>query len=122
MTFYDWLDNEPALNKAYARARAIQCDLKAEQLEMIASTPLPMIRKKVIESEKFGTATETQESDNIERSRLIVDTGKWILAKRSPKKYGVTPFEEGSEESLQELLGAFRERNRLLSKVADDGN
>ena len=119
-TLYDWQKDNLIFAKAYDRARAVQYDLKAEWLDELAASALVGTRTKVKSSDKDGISEETQTYDNVERSRLIVDTGKWLLAKRAPKKYGITPFEEGGEESLQELLGAFRERNRLLSKTDGD--
>jgi hypothetical protein len=119
-TFYDWIREEPVFAKAYARAREVQYDLKAEYLDHLTTQPLVGIVKETTD-DRFGVSVKIKEFDNLERSRLIVDTGKWLLAKRMPKKYGVTPFEEGGEESLQELLSAFRERNRLLGNKDGGG-
>ena len=110
--FYTWLDEHPDLAKAYARAREVQADIQAERLNELSRAPL--IGTITVEKTggKDGPTTEIRRHDNVDRSRLIVDTEKWILAHLRPKKYGTSPVEvDGGNNALQELLDSFRKRS-----------
>ena len=64
-TIHAWvLDNEE-FSKQYARAKGIGADVELDELEEIA-----------------------RQEDDVQRARLIVDTKKWGLSKKMPKKYG----------------------------------
>lgn len=64
-----WANEDPALADHYARAKEERMMLDAEDLEEVASRPC---------------------SDPLELAqlKLIVDTKKWIYARRLPKVYG----------------------------------
>jgi hypothetical protein len=79
-TFYNWLEVSEENQKRYARAREAQADLLVE--EMID-----------LSDDKTGDVLETDigqqgNNANVTRSRLQVDTRKWIASKLRPKKYG----------------------------------
>lgn len=65
-TFYDWLEKNKNLPERYARAREKGYDFQAEEMEEIAR----------------------DENMDVNRARLLIDTRKWLLAKKMPKKYG----------------------------------
>lgn len=65
------LDNRQGFYTKYARARDIGIEVMADELVEIADTKDVMGRY-----------------DNVERSKLRVDTRKWLLSKIVPKKYG----------------------------------
>lgn len=76
-------ENEDAANR-YARAKDAQMDYLAEEILEISddgSNDLMTIVKGDVEYEQ-----ENKEVTN--RSRLRVDTRKWLMAKLKPKKYG----------------------------------
>jgi hypothetical protein len=80
ITFYNWLEDSEDNQKRYARAREEQADLLVE--EMIE-----------LSDEKNGdtlntTIGEQGNSANVARSKLQVDTRKWLASKLRPKKYG----------------------------------
>lgn len=85
-TVMRWLldDTKEYLRDQYARARAVQLDGYADELVELADTP--EVGEKV-KTYADGTS-EVQTGDMIERSRLKVDTRKWVLSKLLPKKYG----------------------------------
>jgi hypothetical protein len=69
----------------YARAREIQADYWAEEIIEIADDGT----NDYIEKEnKDGSTYEAVNSEHINRSRLRVDTRKWLMARQAPKKYG----------------------------------
>ena len=118
--FYKWLIDQPHFEKAYARARDIQADLQAAEMERWAMEPLlgkkTTTRTKTTDNGDEETV-EVQEYDNIERARLRVQTRQWLLAKYRPKKYGVAPIqlETAGDDALTELIAQFRVRNGELN-------
>jgi hypothetical protein len=102
--------------KAYARAREVQADIQAERLNELSRAPLVGTITVEKTGGKDGPTTEIRRHDNVDRSRLIVDTEKWILAHLRPKKYGTSPVEaDGGNTALQELLDSFRKRDQSLT-------
>lgn len=94
-TVLKWVftDHEGFLNR-YTRARAMQAELRADELIEIADTP----QMGVIVTETMR-GTETKHCDMIEHRRLRIETRKWIAAKLLPKKYGTEPVPPPSGES-----------------------
>lgn len=85
--FYRMLREESKLGEErrirYARAKDEQ--LEAFAADTIALADAPMLSRRVKRS-PTGTTIETY--DNVERSRLAVETRKWHLAKLKPKVFG----------------------------------
>lgn len=83
--FYKWIkDNDEKINK-YARATEIRSELIFDEMLDIADDGLNDFTKKQIDE---GIEVEVLNSEHIQRSRLRIDTRKWILSKMNPKKYG----------------------------------
>lgn len=79
-TFYNWLDASPVNNQRYARAREMQADLLVEQIIEISDDS----RHDTLMTEKG----EVENKEWVNRSRLMVDSRKFLAAKLRPKKYG----------------------------------
>lgn len=80
--FMRWLSDgkHPFAVERYTRAKQLQAEYMEEQLLKIAddsSEDAIMTEKGIIENKEF-----------VNRSRLRVDTRKWLMAKLMPKKYG----------------------------------
>jgi hypothetical protein len=117
-TFYTWLREQPTFDKLYSRAREIQCDLKAAEIEEWCATPL-LGTVRVTRSGKDLKghdidSEELRESDNVDRARLMVETRKWLLSKERPKKYGIAPIEADQGSGLSELLNQFKARYKEI--------
>ncbi len=86
-TVYRWLrmEDHAEFRHMYARAREDQQDHWADEIIEIAddATNDWMERRT-----KSGGTVAVVNSDNINRSRLRVDTRKWLMAKLMPRKYG----------------------------------
>lgn len=82
-TVLKWLRENEEFAIQYARAKREQADLLAEQILEIADTCL--IGTKTVEK---ATGTEITTGDMVDRSRLMVDSRKWLASKLAPKKYG----------------------------------
>lgn len=83
-TVYEWLRIHEDFRNQYARAKDDQADFLVEEMMEIADdgrNDFMAIKKG--EEEVF---VENKEVTN--RSRLRVDTRKWIASKLKPKKYG----------------------------------
>lgn len=88
LTVLRWLREDEAvdgpLRNQYARAREEQMDFMAHRIRVESENERPTETFSV--SAKFG-ATQTK-SDNVQRSKLIVDSMKWTMSKTAPKKWG----------------------------------
>jgi hypothetical protein len=83
-TFLGWVAADEELAEHYTRARERLMDIHAEEILLIADTPLIGVKTKTNEKGEV----ETTEGDMIEHRRLQVDARKWLLSKLAPKKYG----------------------------------
>jgi hypothetical protein len=76
-----WLSQKPEFSQKYARAKQAQAEVMADEILDIAD-----------DSSKDAINTEEgkvyQNSEFINRSRLRVDSRKWLMSKMLPKKYG----------------------------------
>jgi hypothetical protein len=114
-TFYEWLHDHPDFDKVYIRAREMWCDLRAAHIVTMSAQPLlGEVRTKKTGTDFKGNAIDQEEVktyDNVDRTRLYVETQKWLLAKERPKKYGVQPIDVDDNTGLQDLLAQFRQRS-----------
>lgn len=87
-TVRDWLAANEELNGQYARAKEHQLEHIAEQILEIADDDSEDAIFVGGDDESGASAKRVQNSEFIARSRLRVDSRKWILSKLNPKKYG----------------------------------
>lgn len=81
-TFYVWLDQDESKSKRYARACEYRADAIFDEIIDIADeTDNDTIYD-------IETGAEKPNHEWIARSRLRVDSRKWIASKLAPKKYG----------------------------------
>ncbi len=80
-TVYDWMAAHPEFSQAYARAREDQADTLADEIITISDDASNDFMR-----DEDGN--EIVNHENIQRSKLRVDTRKWVAAKQRPKKYG----------------------------------
>ena len=83
-TFYRWIDTDEALCQRYARAKQAQMQVLADQIVDLADTE--RICQKV--TMKADGSREVVILDQVERTKLQIDSRKWLLSKLDPKKYG----------------------------------
>ena len=82
-TVMNWLRQHQAFVELYARARELQADAMFEELLDIADDGTNDYGVN-----EDGESNGKLDRDHITRSRLRIDTRKWILARMNPKKYG----------------------------------
>ena len=84
-TVFNWLRTYPEFLEQYARAKEESSDAMAEDLLDIADDGT----NDYVEKETQDGVTYTViNNENIQRSRLRVDSRKWLMSKMKPKKYG----------------------------------
>jgi hypothetical protein len=84
-TVFRWLAQHEEFRRMYAAAREAQADYLAEELLEIADDA----RNDWVERRREdGTIVTVLNGEHIQRSRVRIDTRKWLLAKLQPKRYG----------------------------------
>lgn len=86
-TVVGWSQNESiqGFGEQYARARSLLLEYWAEEIVSISDDG----SNDYVEREVRGGRTETiADTDHIQRSKLRVDSRKWLLSKLMPKTYG----------------------------------
>lgn len=78
---YSWLAKYPDFANKYARAKAIVAEAMAEEILAISDDGSNDYLVDVDGNQKIN-------QEHVQRSRLRVDTRKWLLSKLLPKKYG----------------------------------
>lgn len=79
-TVFRWLAAKPTFCEQYTRARALQAERWSEEIIEISDDAT----RDTVQTE----AGERADHEWISRSRLRVDTRKWLMSKLAPKKYG----------------------------------
>ena len=79
-TIMRWVDKEEELCKRYARAKEAQADFMADEMIDICDDA----RNDFMTKGEF----EVPNKELIQRSKLRIDTRKWLASKLKPKKYG----------------------------------
>lgn len=89
------LDNRDNFAPQYARAREIQAERWADELVEIADDGTNDWQERELDS---GRITAVPDHEHIMRSRLRVDTRKWLMSKVLRKKYGDKGDPEAGED------------------------
>lgn len=84
-TVFAWLRQYPEFSQQYARAKEDCADALAEEMLDIADDGSNDWYEQQITE---GVVLKKPDTEHINRSRLRVDTRKWIASKLKPKKYG----------------------------------
>ena len=87
-TFLDWVRKDDSFALQYARAKEIAAELMADEILEIADDTSQDELFVEQEDASGKSAKRVQNSEFINRSRLRVDSRKWLLSKLLPKKYG----------------------------------
>lgn len=113
VTIYRWLQRFPEFSKQYDKAKSEQIDTLADEMIDISDD----ISSDTIVNEN---GKDVVNNTAVNRSRLMVDTRKWIAERMKPKKYGVRQEIEHSgkiDSAMQIVLVTPTER--LDSKVKE---
>lgn len=112
VTVFRWLRERDEFRIQYARAREDQAESIAEEMMEIADDG----RRDYTEDEEGRLAVD---HDHIQRSKLRVETRKWLLAKMAPRKYGDrlqlandpdNPIGTLTDEQIEERIARLQEK------------
>lgn len=112
-TVYRWLRSQEEFRLQYARAREEQADSVFEEMLEIADDG-----RRDYSVDEDGR--EIVDHDHIQRSKLRVETRKWMLGKMAPKKYGDRlqlandpdhPLQGMTDEQLDARLAALQAKS-----------
>lgn len=84
-TVFTWIEKFPEFAQSYARARDKRLQVMAEEIQAIADDSSGDLIEVV---DKKGRTKTIVDQENIQRSKLRVDTRKWLLSKLAHKTYG----------------------------------
>lgn len=110
-TIRRWLYRHPEFRGKYAQAKIEQADFLAQQCLEIADDDSRDIK---VNDEGY----ETFNAEFAARSRLRVDTRKWLASKLLPKQYGDAKELQDEKDKNEQL----REEIRLLREKLDAQN
>jgi len=83
-TVFRWLRTNEEFCKQYARATEERTEAMAEDILDIADDGT----NDWMTITKYGEDVQVPDNEVLQRSKLRVDTRKWIMSKMKPKKYG----------------------------------
>lgn len=92
-TIFKWLREQPAFSDQYAKAKEASADALLEDMLYIAD----------------------DSSEDVQRSRLRVDTRKWAASKLKPKKYG----DKITQENTGPDGGPIKTESRIIIDFGD---
>jgi hypothetical protein len=113
ISIYRWIERNEPFREQYARARELQAQILHDHAQHEAETTRPAIlrRKGKRDGKDFE---ESSVSDNVQRSRLIVDTELKRASQLWPKRFGEPGKNSGDGDApvkIQiELVGAAPKR------------
>lgn len=94
-TLFNWFEKHPEFLEQYEKAKELQADTLAEEMLDIADDGSnDWMEKHDKDGENIGWQIN---GEHVQRSRLRLDTRKWVASKLKPKKYG--------ERVQQEITG-----------------
>jgi hypothetical protein len=104
-TVYEWRIKVPSFGDMYLRAKQNQIELLVDQILDISDDST---HDTIIKSNTKGDEYESANSEWINRSKLRVDSRKWLAAKLAPRIYGEK--KESEEKDGSDFISKNREK------------
>jgi hypothetical protein len=115
-TVYGWLAVHPTFSDQYARAREHQADAWADELRDIADDGRNDFMDRVVAD---GSVERVLDSEHVQRSKLRIDTLKWLMSKHAPRRFGdkvaVDVSRKGDLQNLSDEELEARTRAALIA-------
>lgn len=103
VAIFRWLRTYPEFRKQYEDAKQESTDAMAEDVLDIADDGT---NDYVLDNYDKGKTPGYQlNGENIQRSRLRVDTRKWLMSKMKPKKYGEKLDMTSDGKAISQIVG-----------------
>lgn len=110
-TFYRWLREHPEFQKQYAYATEERTEAMSEDILDIADNGT---NDWMEVTRKDGSTYEVPNNEVLQRSRLRVDTRKWLMSKMKPKKYGdKLDMTTNGKDLPTPILGGMAKQNEV---------
>lgn len=109
-TIMQWMVESQELSDKYACAKEAQADFMADEMLEIADDGR---NDWMSEEGREGTENFKLNGEHVQRSRLRIDSRKWLASKLKPKRYGekiqqdvvvTTKIEDMTDEELDEYI------------------
>lgn len=94
---YHWMRKYPDFRLQYMQAKEHQIEALVDEILEIADDAS---HDTIIKTDKNGNEYESCNTEWMNRSRLRIETRKWLAAKLAPKIYGDKSKEEAVEENI----------------------
>ena len=98
---YDWLKADDKFHDSYARVRVSMADYMAEEILDISDNATNDYMESLDKQGK-GDAGYKFMGEHVQRSKLRIDSRKWLMAKMMPTKYGDKLLVEHKDAPLAE--------------------
>lgn len=103
-TVYNWLARYPEFVEQYTRAKSDAADAMAEDIMDIADDSSNDYMEMTYNDQTITRLNQ----ENIQRSKLRIETRRWLMSKYKPKKYGdKLDLTTGGEQLPTPLLGSL---------------
>lgn len=118
-TVFSWLRTRKEFLEQYARAKQESADAMAEDILDIADDGT----NDWMEINRAGHTIEVPNNEVLQRSRLRVDTRKWLMSKMKPKKYAdKLDITTGGEKLPTPLLHVLHNNSDKKNSGTDSSN
>lgn len=121
-SLYSWLEKDVKLQERFARANEVSDEVLFDEAIEVARKPLVEIIEEEGETD-VGFSRRTTKRDNVQRSKLIVQTIHDRLARRNPRKYGakIDITSDNEKLSLPVITGMII-KNQTEEELPDDAD
>jgi hypothetical protein len=113
-TVCKWLSKHPAFAEQYARAREAQADAIFDDILDIADDA----RNDWMERHGDESAGWQANGEHIQRSKLRIDSRKWMAGKLAPKKYGERIQQEITGKDGTPLFNSAEAIEKIINNAA----
>jgi hypothetical protein len=126
-TMFRWLREKPEFKEQYEVAKEECADMYAEEIIEIADDSANDYID--VTDENGATGATRLNSEHVQRSRLRVDSRKWVASKLKPKKYGdkiqqeftgKVDYSDVSEQEIDNKLQALLDATSSTKQEAED--
>ena len=113
-TVFNWLLHNKQFVNQYTHAREVQAETFVDEMADIADDGTNDYMEKILNS---GEITYVPDHEHINRSRIRIDTRKWIAERMKPKKYFKPDVSDSDEENTAEPVQVIIEVEDGRTKV-----
>ena len=117
-TVFVWLSKHPKFQEQYARAKEASADAMGEEILDISDDASNDWMEK---HGKDGDVGYILNGEHVQRSRLRIDSRKWLMSKMKSKKYGdkldVTTRDETPPVTRESMVEMMRKSPSYLAQV-----